>query len=301
MAFGRPEYAENNALLNRMLGEKRALIAAHRGSWGGNITQNTIGAYRTAIRSGADMVESDVNASADGVLFSFHDGNEPRVFGTDKNIRLMTAQEIAAQRPINAYNQHTSVKINTLAEVLDFLPEDRLLNIDRAWRDFPLVLQELDRHPNARTHVVLKAPLRRRHAPLVYDPELMKAVQAIADHPVKYMFMPICFSMRDVEKALSIGGLNIPGCELITSSREDELFSDENIARLHGMGLYVFVNAEVLGDREKHALYGGLDDDVSILEDPALGWGRLFEKKIDIIQTDWPAILRDYRREALGV
>lgn len=48
-------------------------------------------------------------------------------------------------------------------------------------------------------------------------------------------------------------------------------------------------------------LYAKLDDDVSILQDPALGWGKLFEKKIDIIQTDWPAILYQYRQKILGV
>ena len=62
-----------------------------------------------------------------------------------------------------------------------------------------------------------------------------------------------------------------------------------------------WVNAITLGDVRTKPLYAKLDDDVSILQDPALGWGKLFEKKIDIIQTDWPAILYQYRQKILGV
>ena len=42
-------------------------------------------------------------------------------------------------------------------------------------------------------------------------------------------------------------------------------------------------------------LYGGLNDDVSIIERPDKGWGKLMDKGIEIIQTDWPALLYDYR------
>ena len=44
--FGKEEYREINANLNRQLEEKQVLIAVHRGTWGGNVAQNTIQAYR---------------------------------------------------------------------------------------------------------------------------------------------------------------------------------------------------------------------------------------------------------------
>ena len=37
----------------------RVLIAAHRGTSGANIIQNTIGAYENALLHGADIVELD--------------------------------------------------------------------------------------------------------------------------------------------------------------------------------------------------------------------------------------------------
>ena len=93
MALGQARFAHINANLSDKLSQKKCLIAVHRGSWGGNITQNTIGAYKAAFQMGADMVESDVNSTTDGVLYSFHDGHEPDVFGVDKCIKQMSSQE----------------------------------------------------------------------------------------------------------------------------------------------------------------------------------------------------------------
>ena len=290
MALGQARFAHINANLSDKLSQKKCLIAVHRGSWGGNITQNTIGAYKAAFQMGADMVESDVNSTTDGVLYSFHDGHEPDVFGVDKCIKQMSSQEVEALRPLTSCRQRADTRINRLSEILDYLPKDGLLNIDRAWDIFPQVLQELDRHPDALHQVVLKAPLKAK-----------AAFEALSAHPVKYMFMPICYSMQDVEEALRYADVNVVGCEIIAFDRNAELFDDENIRKIHERNLYTWVNAIVLGNIGVRDLFGKLDDDVSILEDPALGWGKLFDKHIDIIQTDWPALLYQYRRLALGV
>ena len=288
--LGQARFAEINELLNRKLSEKKCLIAVHRGSWGGNIIQNTVTAYIAAIKMGADMVEADVNSSTDGVLYSFHDGHEPEVLGTKKNIKRMSSAEIEAYHPLNAIMLRCSRRVSRLTEVLESLPEDILLNIDRAWDIFPQVLEVLDRYPNARKQVVLKAPLREK-----------AALRALAAHPVKYMFMPICYKMADVEETLAYEEINTVGAELIAAKPSDELYSDGAIARIHEKNLFCWVNAITLGDYGRDGLYGGLDDDISVIEDPALGWGKLFDKHIDIIQTDWPALLRDYRREVLGI
>ena len=57
--------------------KKHILIAAHRGTAGGNLPCNTLAAYEAALRQGADIVELDVSRSADGELFVFHPGMEP--------------------------------------------------------------------------------------------------------------------------------------------------------------------------------------------------------------------------------
>ena len=283
-------YAQINTPLSQKLAQKKCMIAAHRGSWGGNIAQNTVGAYKAALQMGADIVETDVNATTDGVLYSFHDGNEQRVFGVEKSIRQMDSKEVESYHPINTCNELTAARINRLTEVLDFLSHGELLNIDRAWNIIPQLLEVLDRYPNAKYQVVIKAPLKAK-----------AAYEYLNAHPVKYMFMPICYSFEDVEAALSYPDLNVVGCEIIAFDEQMELFSDESIQRIHDRNLFVWVNAVTLGDVGVRPLYAKLDDDVSVLEGPSLGWGKLFEKKIDVMQTDWPALLYQYRRKILGV
>ena len=290
MALGQMRYAQINTPLSQKLAQKKCLIAAHRGSWGGNIAQNTVGAYKAALQMGADIVETDVNATTDGVLYSFHDGNEQRVFGVEKSIRQMDSKEVESYHPINTCNELTAARINRLTEVLDFLSHGELLNIDRAWNIIPQLLEVLDHYPNAKYQVVIKAPLKAK-----------AAYEYLNAHPVKYMFMPICYSFEDVEAALSYPDLNVVGCEIIAFDEQMELFSDESIQRIHDRNLFVWVNAVTLGDVGVRPLYAKLDDDVSVLEDPSLGWGKLFEKKIDVMQTDWPALLYQYRRKILGV
>ena len=290
MALGQMRYAQINTPLSQKLTQKKCLIAAHRGSWGGNIAQNTVGAYKAALQMGADIVETDVTATTDGVLYSFHDGNEQRVFGVEKSILQMDSKEVESYHPINTCNELTAARINRLTEVLDFLSHGELLNIDRAWNIIPQLLEVLDRYPNAKYQVVIKAPLKAK-----------AAYEYLNAHPVKYMFMPICYSFEDVEAALSYPDLNVVGCEIIAFDEQMELFSDESIQRIHDRNLFVWVNAVTLGDVGVRPLYAKLDDDVSVLEDPSLGWGKLFEKKIDVMQTDWPALLYQYRRKILGV
>lgn len=287
--YGRKEYAQMNALLNQKLEEKKCLIAAHRGSWHGNIIQNTIPAYIAAIKMGADMVECDLEISTDGKLFSFHGHHEPDVLGTTKPITLMSAAQIKDITPHNCVTLISDIRLNTLEEILEFLPEGVMLNIDRAWDKYPQVLEVLDRYPKAQTHVLLKAPVKEK-----------QALEALQQHPIKYMFMPICNTMVDVEAALTYQNVNVVGAELIAATPQDELYQDEVIAGIHAKGLFCWVNALSLGDyghdyMPRKSLFGDLTDDVSVIQDPALGWGKLMEKKIDIIQTDWPAILYQYR------
>lgn len=285
MTLGQERFKEINAPLSRRLKEKNCLIAVHRGSWGGNIIQNSIPAYDIAFQMGADMVESDVNATTDGVLYSFHDGNERNVLGVDKCIKQMSSQEVDALRPINTTNAPCSRTINRLSEILEHLSHGELLNIDRAWDIFPQLTALLDRYQSAPYQVLIKAPVQD------------DALRVLAEHPVKYMFMPICYSLSDVRKVLAMPEINTVGIEMIAFTKDSELFQDESIRFVHDHNLFTWVNAITLGDVTSKALYGLLDDDVSVIKGPDYGWGKLFEKKIDILQTDWPALLYAYRRK----
>ena len=290
MAYGKPQYAENNVLLNARFDRHKVLIAAHRGSWAGNIVQNTVGAYRAALQMGADLVETDISRTTDGTLYSFHDGAEHRVFCVKENIQTLDSARVDGMNPLNALERPTQRHIQRLSEVLEALDDGTLINVDRSWFWFEPVLEMLDRYPYAAKQCLIKAPLSARHV-----------LETLNNHPVKYMFMPICYSMQDIREAMSYPELNVVGAELIAFTQQDELFGSDATRFLHENHLFAWVNTLVIGDIYDKPLYGGLDDDISVLENPQLGWGRLMDMGIDVLQTDWPAILRDFRAKKLGL
>ena len=75
----------------RKTAREKIILVAHRGVAGGNIPCNTIPSYEIALAQGADMIEIDVDMSADGELFIFHPGMERAHLNADCDITKMTA------------------------------------------------------------------------------------------------------------------------------------------------------------------------------------------------------------------
>jgi glycerophosphoryl diester phosphodiesterase len=73
----------------------RPLAIAHRGDPIA-FRENTIDAIRSALDCGADVVEIDVKTTADGVSMVLHDDSLLRLWEVDRDIRTMTAAEVAA-------------------------------------------------------------------------------------------------------------------------------------------------------------------------------------------------------------
>lgn len=289
--FGQKRFSGVNSRLNAAFADKHVLIAAHRGSWHGNVIQNTSRAYRAAIMMGADMLETDTTISKDGTVYSLHDGVEPVLLGLSWNAMHLTQAQIESQTCHNSLGVPCLQKVETLDTVFDNLKNGELINIDRSWRARGKVLEVLDQHPHMLSQALVKAPLRER-----------QVLEQLNAHEKKYMFMPICYSLSDVKEALAYENINTVGVELIAKNRDSEMFSKEAIRYIHEQGLFCWVNALVITDYDpEEALYAGLDDDVSINEGPEKGWGALMDMGIDLIQTDWPSLLRDYRRARFGV
>lgn len=75
-----------------MKGE-RVILAAHRGDRAG-YPENTMPAFLSAVEFGADMIETDVRETKDGVLVLIHDRSTLRTTGVDKNVDEMTLAEL---------------------------------------------------------------------------------------------------------------------------------------------------------------------------------------------------------------
>jgi glycerophosphoryl diester phosphodiesterase len=70
-------------------------VYAHRGA-SRELPENTLPAFRRALELGADALETDVHATADGVLVASHDPDGARVFGVARQIAQCSFEEVRA-------------------------------------------------------------------------------------------------------------------------------------------------------------------------------------------------------------
>ncbi|SDS69815.1 glycerophosphoryl diester phosphodiesterase [Brevibacterium siliguriense] len=69
-------------------------IIAHRGGLWPRMSENTLEAFAAAADAGIEWMETDVHASADGILFAAHDADLNRIAGLSHSIRDLPADEL---------------------------------------------------------------------------------------------------------------------------------------------------------------------------------------------------------------
>ncbi|MBR5410472.1 MAG: glycerophosphodiester phosphodiesterase family protein [Clostridia bacterium] len=255
------------------------LVCAHRGSAAGNIPCNTLASFAAALSEGADMIELDVAKSADGQYFVFHPGMERAYLKTRSFIRLMPAKKVEKLKLYNPDGTKTQYGVSTLEEAFAFLRGKCYLNVDKFWTDVPGVSRVI-RECGVEQQVVVKTGTSEK--------ELGEVKKYASD----FMFMPIVKSEDDVTAKLSEQGVNVVGAEVLFKTADEPCCSREYIDAMHGKGLILFANAEVYD--HKAVISAGFTDDVSIVNGPEAGWGRLADMGFDVIQTDRPGMLKAY-------
>ncbi len=259
--------------------EQGVLIAAHRGTAGGNIACNTQLAFEAALRQGAHIIETDLTMSADGGLFVFHPKQEKNHLHKDIHLEQMTSEEVKQQRYVNYDNTATFCPIMTLDELLEQLKGRCLINLDHAWDYLPGTIEAVRRHDMVE-QIIMKTPMKEK---------FLTQMEELAPD---MMFMPIIKEQDTVTEQLEKMNIRYVAAELVFKSEDSCLVSEEYIASHHDKGRMLWVNS-ILYD-SKVELSGGHNDDVAIARDPDFGWGWLVEKGFDIIQTDWVGPLSAY-------
>ena len=262
--------------------KERILIAAHRGTAGGNIPCNTLASYEIALRQGADIVEIDVAVSADRKLFVFHPGMEAAHLCIPGRLANLPAGIIEQLKFTNQDNVPTEDKIATLDEVLDLIKGRAYVNIDKFWTAMPEITECVRRH-GMQNDVIVKTSA---------DPKWFDMVEEIAP---ELPYMPIIKKEDKVTEALLKRKINLVGAEVIFTTEEDQTASPEYIEWMHKNGLLLWVNAIIYNYKDQ--LSAGHSDDVAMVSDPDYGWGWLVDRGYDIIQTDWALPLRMYLDE----
>ena len=136
--------------------EKGILVAAHRGTSGGNIPPNTIASFDIALKEGADILEMDLFKSIDGEIFVFHTGMEPAQLDRHIKVESMTSEEIRRLRLCNVDLTETFLPLNTFEEVLEHLKNKCILNLDRSIKILDDVMTIVNKH-NMADQVILKS------------------------------------------------------------------------------------------------------------------------------------------------
>ena len=106
---------------------ERMYVAAHRGD-SYNYFENTSTAFKKAIESGADMIETDVHLTKDNELVLIHDDTVNRTSNDKGRVDEFTFEKI---RELNVGNVHSYEQIPTLEELIKLVYETNVtLNIE---------------------------------------------------------------------------------------------------------------------------------------------------------------------------
>ena len=106
------------------------------------------------------------------------------------------------------------------------------------------------------------------------------------------MFIPMVRGKDEVTDSLLADGVKVVGTEILFSSEDDDVISEEYIKRMHGKGLLIWANSIVYNEGDVISAYHTDDSAFKISKEH--GWGWLIDQGADIIQTDWLMPLTEY-------
>ncbi len=256
-----------------LIKQKKVLLAAHRGSCGGNIPCNSLPAYKIALNKNADIVELDVEVSSDGVLFIQHPRMERVHLRFKDSLRDYPASFIEQMTLSNNDMNKTAYPILRLSEALEFLKGKCVVNIDKFW-GAPDLIAKMVREMGMQDQVIVKAPLTE------------EGLKDVEDYASDLPYMPLVRENDDCLDIIKGRNIRYIGSEAIFTSDDAYIASDEYVEKMHKADKLIWVNA-IVYNYKKILTGDGHTDDVAMIGDPEKGWGWLADKGYDVIQTDF--------------
>ncbi|RMH85126.1 MAG: hypothetical protein D6681_16305 [Calditrichaeota bacterium] len=110
-------------------GKARPYIIAHRGNQV-VCPENTLAAFRQALKDGADIIETDLHVSADGQFVCIHDPTVDRTTDGTGKVEEMTLAELKRFSAGYGRAEFAHERIPALPELIDLLPEDVALALE---------------------------------------------------------------------------------------------------------------------------------------------------------------------------
>lgn len=175
-------------------GREKPYLMAHRGNRV-HCPENTLAAFLYAIQEGADILETDLHLSSDGVLMCIHDAAVDR---TTDGRGLVSSQTLADLKALSAsYGrpEYAAERIPTLDEVCAILPEGMALALELKTSRF--LEPDIARQLVAQLHA---AGVFDRSVLLSFHLDYLQAVQHEApDLPIGKISMTNPFPRRGVQ------------------------------------------------------------------------------------------------------
>ncbi|MBO6307173.1 MAG: glycerophosphodiester phosphodiesterase family protein [Paludibacteraceae bacterium] len=253
---------------------QRVLVASHRADWRG-WPENSMPAIESAINMGVDIVELDLQCTADSQLIVMHDSKINRTTTGKGLVAEMTLDSIRTFRLKNGVNIRTRHEIPALREVLLLCKGRVLINLDKADRYFDLVVPLLQETGTTR-QIIMKGRKPADEVRALYGQYLDEVI-----------YMPIVDMNDSASVQLFSAHLDSQPCAFELCWRTDDTYVKQASALAQGKSL-LWVNC--LWD----TLCGGHEDDQAML-DPDANYGYLIDSLgFRIIQTDRPEYLINY-------
>lgn len=256
---------------------KRVLVVSHRADWRG-WPENSLPAMESAINMGVDVIEIDLQCTADSQLIIMHDSKLDRTTTGKGRISELTLDSIRHFRLRNGVNIRTRHEIPTLREALLLCKGRVLINLDKADRYFDLVVPILEETGTTR-QIIMKGKKPAAEVQELYGKYLDDVI-----------YMPIV-EMNDEESVEQFKAHQQSNpCAFELCWRDDDRYVREASALAKGKSL-LWVNC--LWD----TLCGGHEDDEAV-KNPDAHYGYLInELGFRMIQTDRPEYLINYLKK----
>ncbi|MBQ5843374.1 MAG: glycerophosphodiester phosphodiesterase family protein [Alistipes sp.] len=259
------------------------VVIAHRSDWR-HYPENSLAAMEGAIAMGVDMVEIDVQRTADGVLVCCHDSSVDRTTTGQGKVKDLTAEYISTLKLRNKL-EVTEYGMPTLAEALDLCRGRVLINIDKGYNYYSQILEMLEERDMVQ-QVVIKGSKKPA-----------TVAKKFAAHSQNMLYMPIInYRARNWEKhgplfesylASDVPTVAYEICWDGTLKGERKIFN-----RVLESGARLWVNTlwdSICGGAKK-----SLKDDRALNGNEDKVYGKLLKYGVTMIQTDRPQLLVNY-------
>lgn len=260
---------------------KNVLVISHRGDWR-NYPENSIPAIESVIKMGVDIVELDIALTSDSVLVLQHDRTIDRCTTGKGRVIDMTYDSLQKfyLRTAHGVRSSLDLKIPTLREALEVCKDRIVVNIDKGYDHYDMVLA-LAEELGVTEQILIKG-----------NKSLADVRAKMAGNKNNLLYMPIITPSNAKSNAIFEEYIADQESQLAYEVCWNKMTPEVEkcMKRVVEDGSKLWVNTLW------NSLCGGLSDDVAYQTSAEEVYGKIVDMGATMIQTDRSDFLLDYLR-----